>query len=361
MHSRRSLSQTAALLIVCLLVSIAFAAQFDTATIVSSGTVVRLDRWVTWNDGSVEHIVLGMDGFLVLNGTKRRLVGFDVGTTGLQIAFWDPADLAIIEKELSYLQSIGVRLITLDLYYVGLNNEQSRYSPILNLLRAHKMLVFPVITGKSLPGCNNLTVPDFPISGGYGDDSMGNWTLRWVDVVKNYSNVVAISVENELDCPNPGQYYSGEQVFVYLDFLEGIVRSRTNLPITSKQYFTTWSDLEVKRAILAEAEFPTDTDYSINTTDHENRLDRWTTFLGENNRSVSGWWTGEINIFNDSGIDTPNFTVEYIEQAFNHGGSVVCLWTMNRYQQPGVGFFDANGDPTNALLNIAPQLPILQS
>jgi len=362
MDFRKGPPQIVALLVVCLLMPIALGAQSDARSIISVGTIVRLNRWVTWDDGSIEHVVLGMDGFFVLNGTKRRLVGFDLGTTGLQKAFWDPDDLAIIEKELSYLQSIGVRLITLDLFYVGLNNEQSRYSPILNLLRDHKMFVFPVITGKWESGFDNLTIPDFPISGKYGDDTMGNWTLRWLDVVTSYDNVVAISVENELDCPNPNQYYSGEQVSIYLDFLKGIVRSRTNLPITSKQYYTTWSNLEVKRAILAKAEFPTDTDYSFNTIDHEDRLNRWTTFLGENNKSISGWWTGEINKYEDSGgIDTPNFTVEYIEQAFNHGASVVCLWTMNRYAQTSVGFFDANGNPSNALLNIALDFPRLQS
>jgi hypothetical protein len=304
-----------------------------------------------------------MDGSFVLNGTKKRLVGFDLGTTGLQRAFWDSADLAIVDKELAYLQLMGVRLITLDLYYVGLNNDLSRYSPILNLLRSHKMLVFPIITGKSLPGFGNLTLFDFPICGSYGNDSMGNWAVRWVDVVENYDNVIAISTENELDCPNPNQDYSGDRVSLYLAWLKNVIRSRTSLPITSKLYYTTWSNLEVKRAVIAEVDFPTTTDYSFDLADHENRLNRWTTFLSENNKSARGWWTGEIDKYKARGdVDASNFTVEFIEQSFYHGASVVCLWTMNRYQDTNAAFFDSNGNPTGSfMLNIVPYLSGLQS
>jgi hypothetical protein len=196
---------------------------------------------------------------------------------------------------------------------------------------------------------------------------MGNWAIRWVDAVKNYDNVVAISEENELDCPNPNQDYSGDRVSLYLDWLKNVIGSRTNLPITSKLYYTTWSNLDVKRAVLAEVDFPTATDYSFDLADHENRLKRWTTFLsaralGENSNSANGWWIGEMNKYElGGGFDTPKFTAEFIEQAFNCGASVACLWTMNRYGERSVGFFDVNGNPTNTLLSIAPDFPRLQS
>ena len=106
---------------------------------------------------------------------RVRLVGMDLGTTGASNEFFNPASLAIFDKELTYLESAGIRLIHLTFGYVGYNRETERYSGLLDLLYRHKMLVFPLITGKYLPNFGSLTNADFVIG---GSDSLGRWATR---------------------------------------------------------------------------------------------------------------------------------------------------------------------------------------
>jgi len=137
------------------------------------------DRVIGWGDGSTEHIQIGEDGFFILNGVKKRLIGIDLRPilswdwdppyrlTDAQ--YWLPEKLAIWDKELGYLESIGVRLVIFNPFYVigwpGPGSEEERYSAVFDLIYKHKMLVLPHISarimGRFTPDLDDLTNPDF--------------------------------------------------------------------------------------------------------------------------------------------------------------------------------------------------------
>jgi len=67
------------------------------------------DRTVKWADGTTERVQIGSDGIFRLDGTARRLLGMDTGTSGFSGSYYSASNLALMEKEVTYLQSKGVR------------------------------------------------------------------------------------------------------------------------------------------------------------------------------------------------------------------------------------------------------------
>jgi hypothetical protein len=101
------------------------------------------DKVITWADGSTEHVQIGKDGFFRLNGEKRRLMGMFLDLQSLPTGdygqFYLPSNMAMYEKELAYLRSIGVRLIHFELGYVyghtgSFAAEQKAYKDLLDLV-----------------------------------------------------------------------------------------------------------------------------------------------------------------------------------------------------------------------------------
>ncbi|MEM2905309.1 MAG: hypothetical protein QW587_06180 [Candidatus Bathyarchaeia archaeon] len=322
------------------------------------------DRWIRWPDGAREHVQVASGGFFYLDGVRGALVGFDLGTTGLPRAFWDKTDLEILGRELSYLESIGVRLIALDLFYVGKNREQELYTPILDMLLRHKMLVFPALIGKGLPGFatsgTGSSTANFVIKlEGCREDTMGDWVHRWLDVVTGYRNVVAISVENELDVPPEGSSYSAVGLIEYLRWLFRTVREKTSLPLTSKLTAETNVRLDVKRAVLSLVDFPAVDLYAYDSAALEQKLDRVALFLAASGHPSRGWWVAELNGKTEPDpaltwrMDASKLTAAYIDSAFEHGAGVIILYPMNCVQQPAAALFDAHGMPTETLLALA--------
>ena len=167
------------------------------------------DRTIEWNDGATERVQIGDDGFFYLDGDKRRLVGMDMGHWNLPYGeggqFYIPENLAIYDKELSYLNSIGVRLVHINLVYTanwspGISAEQERYEAFLDLAYKHKMFVIVHVVGKYFWNFGSLEDPNFDIRDG---DLMGEWVDRMCQILSDYpnSNVVAIIADNELDYP----------------------------------------------------------------------------------------------------------------------------------------------------------------
>src|ERR1041385_9037303 len=146
-------------------------------------TAFLCDRQIQWADGTREHVQVGRDGYFRLDGKKVRLVGIDIGTTGLSNAYFKANSLAIIDKELSYLETAGMRVIHANFGYAGYRKEAECYRPLLDLLYKHKMLAFPLISGKWLPYFGSLTHADFKID---GIDSLSQWAVRWCAVMTNY-------------------------------------------------------------------------------------------------------------------------------------------------------------------------------
>jgi len=328
-------------------------------------TLFLFDEWITWRDGSREHVQIARDGFVWLDGVRRRLVGFDLGTTGLRRAFWDKADLRVLEAELSYLESLGVRLIALDLFYVGKGREQERYTLILDMLFEHRMLVFPALIGKGLPGfsslaCGNSTL-DFAINPGDGrQDTMGDWAERWLETVTSYRNVVALSIENELDVPHGGLSISGERLGDYLGWLLTLVRGKTNLPLTSKLTVEVNVRLGIKKTVLSLVDFPALDAYAYDLRSLELKLERGVAFLTANGRpQPTGYWIAELNTKTRPDptitwqINSSRLTAAYLASAFAHGAGVVILYPANRMREPEAALFDAAGKPTSALLALS--------
>jgi hypothetical protein len=127
-----------------------------------------LDREITWADGSKERVQIGEDGFFRLDNEKKSLVGMYLSTQlpyGEPGQFWLPENLQILDKELNYLESIGVRLIRIDLRYVrwwlkDTKEEEEAYTTLLDLIYTHKMLLIPGLHAKWMPGFGDLANPN---------------------------------------------------------------------------------------------------------------------------------------------------------------------------------------------------------
>ena len=147
-----------------------------------------LDKVITWSDGSTEHVQIGKDGFFILNGIQKQLVGIDLSVYDMPVGeggqFWLPENLAVYNKILTYLQSAGVRVVHLEMKYIywwlpsiskevdfpsECPEEATAYKTLLDLLYQHKMLVIPGLYGKWQPGFDNLQDPNF------------QWPLWWSD------------------------------------------------------------------------------------------------------------------------------------------------------------------------------------
>jgi len=354
---------TTFLLISCLVIPVL--GLQGSQSISSYGTISYyiFDKWITWADGSKEHVQIG-DGFFILNETKRRLVGFVLGLTGVPDPFWSAENLALFDKELAYLESIGVRLISeVNLFFVGAdeNNQRIRYKAVLDLLYKHKMLFTAMITDRYNPGfdCSINRV----ITGTY---TMGNWTRNWVSIANEYPNLVGILVEDEMDDfqhSNPS--YMPEQVRDYMKWLMDLIKSLTDVPVSAKLVHDDWISPETKALLLPLNRGPSSVScYGPDLTTFNNSLTAWENVLQKNGRPTTDWWAPEHNKMDLSvspwDVDTPHYTIEYAELVLNHGASLVALFVMNRQQNPSWAFFDGNGDPVDTLLTIAPQISGLQ-
>jgi len=321
-----------------------------------------LDRTITWADGAAEHVQVGRDGYFRLDGHKVRLVGIDIGTTGLNGVYYTEANLAIIDKELGYLQAAGVRVIHVTFGYEGYKREAEHYPKLLDLLYRHKMLVFPMISGKWLPNFGNLTEPDFRIGGA---DSLTGWVARWCAVMAAYPNVVAVAAENELDIPVKPQAYTAAGVTAYMTLLTTSIRAALPVPVVSKlvgEVNATWPwRPEIKEAVLPFSDVPALDVYYPTVPELNSHLDAVAAWLQEKGYGADGLWITEANAGTGNGPKSADFSTAYLQSMFDHGAALVCLWVANRVKAPAMAFFDAGGNPGASLAQIARDLPKLQT
>ncbi len=295
-----------------------------------SGGNFILSKTITWADGTNEQINLGQDHFFYLNGVKKQLIGVVLSTSGMPngscgAEFYLPENLAVYDKELDYLESVGVRLIHVDLRYMrwwaqSIADEDAAYSKLMDLIYQHKMLVIAEITGKSVPGFANLENPNFSWKVGMpvgqtvdqtikGEtDSMGLWAERWAGVVSRYENVVAVVAENELDLPykakdlwwltNPtDQKYGTSEIIAYLTYIKGILNSKINAPIIHKLCgdLNLGKHPDFKLAALSVTDIPTFDCYSSTVSGMNSQLDELMIWLGQSGYPQTGWWCTELN------------------------------------------------------------------
>ena len=333
------------------------------------------DKVITWSDGSTEQVQIGSDGFFRLNGKKQRLVGMCLSLLDNGIgpgSFYETKNLIILDKELTYMESIGIRLIRIDLGYVRwmlpeIQQEENAYKSILDLIYQHKMLLVAQIIGKSMPGFNNLENPDFSWNlntyGGteVGTDSMLAWAERWSGIVGSYQNVVAAVADNELDykykakdlyyMPNvQDQNYTPEAVDRYLTLLTGILRQKINVPLTHN-LMNNRTEPEIKRICLSKIDIPAFDFYAETTESLATNLSDYLTWR----KVSSGWWCMELNHMYEKSwtIDVDGFNSNFIQTIFDHGAAVTILFWSNSYDKPEEAFFDNYGNAKPQLIEVA--------
>jgi len=309
------------------------------------------DRVITWADGTAEHVQIGQDGFFRLNEGKKRLVGMDFNMitewTSEGMEFWNK--MALWEKELVYLESIGVRFINLRHVYLGpWGQEAERYGPVYDLLYEHKMLVVPHIWAFDHPEFGDLANPDFALKA--PPDTMGTWAQRFADIIRPYNNVISVCIENEV---NHREEPTPENVQNYINFVAEII----NLDVPVIHNLAGYPDIrpEIMKAVLDVTDIPSFTLYSGNLMEYTSRLGNLTAWLNDENYPTSGFWLHETAKLGGG------FTIEYIESAIASGVSVVNLHVNHSSSDSSLNFFDAEGNPVQSLVAIAPELERLQA
>jgi hypothetical protein len=344
-----------------------------------------LDRVIQWNDGTSEHIQIDSEGFFILDGTKRRLVGMCLSTTFMPYGdsgeFYLPENMAVYEEELSYLESIGVRIIHIELRYIrwwlpngSLSKEEAAYRSLLDLLYQHKMLVIPMLAAKAMPNYGNLTETNFSwdvwAGTGMTKDSIGSWAERWSRIVGEYSNVVGVVAENEIDYPLPAaelghlenpqsQQYTGNEVKNYMEYVVNIIKSKVDAPVVSKLIAYRWTSPDIKLASLETTDLAGYTCYSPTTEQLVPQLNELLSWIGDEGHQTEGWWCLELN----SGyppIYLDNFSSTYIQSVFDQGASIAMLWPANWSLDTTWQLFDENGIPHPKLVEIGQEINSLQ-
>lgn len=333
----------------------------------ASQTNFLFDRVISWADGSAERVQVGRDGYFRLDGRKVRLVGVDIGTTGFSNAYFKADSLAIIDKELACLQKAGIRVIHANFGYAGYRKEAECYRPLLDRLSQHKMLVFPLLSGKWLPHFGDLSQPDFPIG---GSDSLSQWTARWCAIMTNYPNVVAVAAENELDIPLKlpavpvPQSYTAANTAAYMRLLTSDIRSRLAVPVVTKlvgEVNANWPwRPDIKEAVLPFSDFPCLDLYYPTVPELNRHLDAVLDWLKARGHRTNGFWVGEANAGKGNAPRSADFHSGYLESMFERGAALVCLWVANRVKEPSSAFFDADGNPREALVKLAGEIRRLQ-
>ncbi len=342
----------------------------------AAGEGYSLDRVITWADGTTERVQIGNNGFIAINGVGRWFIGM-VFTGGMPYGAWySSANLALYDKELAYLESVGIRFVYVGWFpqFSSIQDEASAYGNLFDLFYKHKMMVLPLFSLKN-SNCEfkDLANPNFSWARpGGGIDTAGDWATRWINIVSRYQNVVALIMESEINyplpasqlsnlgCTNPvGQNYGALQAANYLSFIKGIFRSKTELPISTTLLGNSKMHPELMAATLATSDFLSFTDYALSITEMDQQLDLLSGWKNSVGKPTVGWWNIELN--NGYPPNVNDFNVQYIESLFAHGAGIVTLFAANATRNPTWQFFDNNGNPVPKLVEIAKEIPRLQA
>ena len=136
-----------------------------------------------------------------------------------------------------------------------------------------------------------------------------------------------------------------------MDFLIGLLRSKTDVPIVNKLTADLFDTAPIKEVCLDRTDNPVFDCYAPSVDRMNEKLDTLTSWLEQNSYRTTGWWVLEIG--NDSSASNANFTYDYIDSAFNHGAGVVTLFTGYCKTYDQWPFFDANGNPKKQFMAVA--------
>lgn len=382
--SRDSIRKGCLCVILCLLFIFSASGVLVPRTVQAGDGGYLFDRVIEWSDGSSEHVQIGNDGFFRLDGVKKRLVGFDLGigpSYNDVDRYWLPENLALMDKTLAYMESVGVRIITFNPRYLGtwneMGNEDVIYPEAFDLIYNHKMLVIPHLVTNYLPGADNFETLPWSWSWFDWTDDTTSFLTRAADAIKDYPNIVACILGNELNKPmtedwwtatQPPQTYSPEQAANFFNYTRNIVAPKLpNIPIVQNLVgCATWWETppeiphpDIMEAILPVTDHPCCTMYGPSLDFLDFSINTYLTWLSGMGYPTVGWWIEEFNKVEGGGV--ADFTVDYLEHAFNYGASIILLHASISPDDPRYSFFDTSGNPIDSLVAIGGEMERLQA
>jgi hypothetical protein len=315
-----------------------------------------LQRYIRWGDRTTEAVSIDSNGFFIINGVKRRLIGFCDPQQYSAGCEWNTTTEAVLRKELDYLQSKGVRLYEIAMA-PPLNDSQ--YNTILQLLYDHKMLVVPLFCLQGAPNFDSLATTNFLVN----SVTAGSCFAQFLTHVNAFPNVVSIIIENEMDI-SYGHTYSLANATAYMNMFCNYARVRTTLPILTKFGCLNYSSFatSVQNAFLHYSAVPCFDIYSASSADFTaacSAIHNWVLSKSRNSQT----WLTEANYAQRSaaGIDANKLTKAMIDAMLTHNVSVVFLFGVQYCSVPNAMFFDPSGNPIANVDTLLANIPAWQA
>jgi hypothetical protein len=306
------------------------------------------DSVITWGDATTEHVRITKDGWILIDGVRRRYVGFEM--------YYRQLNLAKTQNAIDHMVAYGCRVIQLNLGYEGNDNPatlEDMYDDVLDYCYDNKLLVFPRFSYKNQVPFDNLATIDFDLDVGASTDLVSTAVARWVNKVKSYSNVVAIFMENEMEY-HATAVITPTLVTSYLTTLKGVIRPLTTLPIICKMsiYGTDATVIGRREAIFPFTDIPAFQPYGASVAEMTVQGNNFDTACKRHGFGTTQKWATEVNYTAGASASLTKVMVDAV-LAYS---SLVFLFTMYWAGDGVYEFFDANGDPlalTDTLLSVA--------
>ena len=329
----------------------------------ATNTEYLLDRNITWDDGTQERVQIGKDAYFYLDGEKKHLVGMTISEINPNIndywEFWKPESLALLDKQLTYFQSIGMRLFRVRFIGIlhsvsGEAQERAAYTAYLDVFYKHKMLVILLADSRLIPNFSGFDPVDFVM---WQHDTVSDWAGRLADIASKYSNVVAVCADNELDNKaGVGQKYTTEQANQYITLLSGIFRM-PNGPVITHNLMVNNIEPDIKQAVLHQVDVPGFSCYFESPNDLKANVNSVLPRLGVS----GGWWAIELGTWVKDSPNSDKVNASMIEAAFDRGATVALLFLSTDKAHPEYAYFDSSGNPKPFLVAIGSDVSRLQA
>jgi hypothetical protein len=308
----------------------------------AAGTANLLQKTITWGDGTVETVVIDSNGNFILNGAQTKLVGFCDSMIYAHGVPYDTDNMALLNKELDYLQGKGVRLYQVNLWLWG----EDAYDGLLQMFYDHKMLVVPLFSGTGESNFGDLTTTDFVVD---STGTISTFFAAWLKHVKSFQNVVSIIIENELDIQMSGSSYTLSNVTKYMDMLYNYAKANTTLPILTKFGVLNYdaNAASVQNAFLHYSAIPAFDLYYTDATSFGSGCTTTSNWYSTKT-SVSQMWVTEANYAyaREPGYyNATKFTKDMVDAMFSHNVSAVFLFAVQDKYDSSAMFFDTLGNP----------------
>ena len=335
------------------------------ANLISTRKYILPKKNITWGDGTVENVGIDIDRYFVLDGVKRQMLGFHIGRNypAANGAFNSTANLALLETELTYLQSKGIRLLEFCHFYNGIGSEND-CKTTLQKCYDHKMFVLMDCRYKDVASYDanvvfdSLGTLDFAVYGSTASITFG----AFVDMALTYPNVLVFSLENEPDFQQTGQHYSVPLMTSYVAARYAIVKAKTNLPVTIKFIGNNYQDfyLTMRSSLYSYSDIISFDPYDANVSATTTNTALLKAECVRNNRSDKIWF-GEFGAPDSSTPQAASMITSMITAGFANGASVIFLFVMNNQTVAGWSYFDDNGAPIANTDTLLANLPTWQA